>query len=101
MRSIEEINSALKKVAYPGFTKSIVDFGFVKKINVEGESVEIEVEITSSAPEVEEQIRAGVKDALNTVGVESYNLILKKPKMPKESSSKGKNIVPHIKNLWW
>ncbi len=99
MRSTEEINSALKKVAYPGFTKSIVDFGFVKKINVEGESVQIEVEITSSAPEVEEQIKAGVKDALNAVGVESYNLILKKPKMPKESSSKGKNIVPHIKNF--
>jgi len=99
MTSIEEINSALKKVAYPGFTKSIVDFGFVKKINVEGESVQIEVEITSSAPEVEEQIRDGVKDALNAVGIKSYNLILKKPKMPKESSSKGKNIVPHIKNF--
>ncbi len=99
MVNSEVINDALKKVAYPGFTKSIVDFGFVKKVNVDGESVKIEVEITSSAPEVEKQIGDGIKDALNAVGVENYDLILKKPKMPRESSSKGKNIVPHIKNF--
>ena len=93
------ITEALKKVAYPGFTKSIVDFGFVKDIKVDGEKVKVSVEITSSAPEVEEQIRNDIKEAFESIGVKEYELDLKKPKMPRESSSKGKNIAPHIKNF--
>ena len=93
------ITEALKKVAYPGFTKSIVDFGFVKDIKVDGEKVKVSVEITSSAPEVEEQIRNDIKEAFESISVKEYELDLKKPKMPRESSSKGKNIAPHIKNF--
>jgi ATP-binding protein involved in chromosome partitioning len=93
------ITEALKKVTYPGFTKSIVDFGFVKDIKVDGDKVKVSIEITSSAPEVEEQIRGDIKDALESIGVKEYELDLKKPKMPRESSSKGKNIAPHIKNF--
>ncbi len=93
------ITEALKKVAYPGFTKSIVDFGFVKDVKVDGEKVKVSVEITSSAPEVEEQIRNDIKEAFESIGVKEYELDLKKPKMPRESSSKGKNIAPHIKNF--
>ncbi len=99
MISSETIKDALKKVAYPGFTKSIVDFGFVKNINVNGDNVSIEVEITSSAPEVADQISGGVEEALASIGIRDYKLNLKKPKMPRESSSHGKNIVPHIKNF--
>ena len=93
------ITEALKKVAYPGFTKSIVDFGFVKNIEVDGDKVKVSVEITSSAPEVEEQIKNDIKEAFESIGVKDYELDLKKPKMPRESSSKGKNIAPHIKNF--
>ena len=93
------ITEALKKVTYPGFTKSIVDFGFVKNIEVDGEKVKVSVEITSSAPEVEEQIKNDIKEAFESIGVKDYELDLKKPKMPRESSSKGKNIAPHIKNF--
>ena len=93
------ITEALKKVTYPGFTKSIVDFGFVKNIEVDGDKVKVSVEITSSAPEVEEQIRNDVKEAFESISVKDYELDIKKPKMPKESSSKGKNIAPHIKNF--
>ena len=99
MANEETIREALKKVTYPGFTKSIVDFGFVKGIKAGSDGVEIDVEITSSAPEVEEQIRADIKEALESIGVKEYELTLKKPKMPRESSSKGKNIAPHIHNF--
>ena len=93
------ITEALKKVTYPGFTKSIVDFGFVKNIEVDGDKVKVGIEITSSAPEVEEQIKNGIKEAFESIGVKDYDLDLKKPQMPRESSSKGKNIAPHIKNF--
>ncbi len=93
------VTEALKKVTYPGFTKSIVDFGFVKNIEVDANKVKVHIEITSSAPEVEEQIKADTKEAFESIGIKNYEIDLKKPKMPKESSSKGKNIAPHIKNF--
>jgi len=35
----EIVENALKKVTYPGFTKDIVTFGFVKDIAIDGGSV--------------------------------------------------------------
>ncbi len=99
MTSNDSIKEALKNVTYPGFTKSIVDFGFVKKINADGKKIEIDIKITSSSAEVEKQIRDDVKKALEAIGIKEYSLNIEKPKMPKESSSHGKNIAPYIKNF--
>ncbi|HGZ69798.1 MAG TPA: DUF59 domain-containing protein, partial [Nitratifractor sp.] len=52
----EQVLEALKNVTYPGFTKSIVDFGFVKDVAINDKSVRIIVDITSSADEVKMQI---------------------------------------------
>jgi len=52
----EIVKSALSKVMYPGFTKDIVTFGFVNGIEINGTDVKFNVEITSSAPEVAQQI---------------------------------------------
>ena len=52
----EIVKSALSKVMYPGFTKDIITFGFVKNIAINGKNVSFDVEITSSAPEVAQQI---------------------------------------------
>ena len=43
--SNEEILNSLKNIIYPGFKKSIVDFGFVKSTDPK-----IVVEITSAKP---------------------------------------------------
>ena len=53
----EIVKSALSKVLYPGFTKDIVTFGFVNNIVISGNDVNLSVEITSSAPEVAQQIK--------------------------------------------
>ena len=52
----EIVKSALSKVTYPGFTKDIVTFGFIKEIKIDGKNVSVIVDITSSAPEVAHQI---------------------------------------------
>jgi ATP-binding protein involved in chromosome partitioning len=95
----ESVKEILKQVAYPGFTKSIVDFGFVKDVKADKDSVYVEIEITSSAPEVEQQIKDDITKKLELAGAKRVDVAVKKPKMPRESSSKGKNIVPHIKNF--
>ena len=95
----EIVKSALSKVMYPGFTKDIVTFGFVKDINIDGTAVSFTVDITSSAPEVAQQINDEATEALKSAGATSINCDVKAPVMPREGSSKGKNIAPQIKNF--
>lgn len=95
----EIVESALKNVTYPGFTKDIVTFGFVKEIKVDGANVAVTIDITSSAPEVAQQITDEATAELKSAGVENVAIDVLAPKMPRESSSQGKNIAPHVKNF--
>ena len=95
----EIVKTALSKVMYPGFTKDIVTFGFVKDINIDGTAVSFTVDITSSAPEVAQQITDEATEALKSAGATAVNCHVQAPQMPKESSSHGKNIAPQVKNF--
>ncbi|MBD3796167.1 MAG: Mrp/NBP35 family ATP-binding protein [Campylobacterales bacterium] len=95
----EIVKSALSKVAYPGFTKDIVTFGFVKDIVINGNDVSCTVDITSSAPEVAAQITDEATTELKRAGAANVAINIKAPVMPRESSSRGKNIAPQVKNF--
>jgi len=93
------VKDALSKVTYPGFSKDIVAFGFVKNIQIDGTKVAVDVEVTSSAPEVAQQIVEEATTELKTAGASDVAISINAPKMPRESSSHGKNIAPHVKNF--
>lgn len=95
----EIVKTALSKVMYPGFTKDIVTFGFVKDIVVNGNDVSFTVDITSSAPEVAQQIKDEATAELMREGADNITCNIKAPVMPRESSSRGKNIAPQVKNF--
>ncbi len=95
----ENVKSALSKVLYPGFTKDIVTFGFVNNIIIDANDVTFSVDITSSAPEVAKQISDDANQELKAIGAINVTCNIKAPKMPRESSSHGKNIAPQIKNF--
>lgn len=97
----ENVLEALKNVTYPGFTKDIVTFGFVKDVNVEGDKVSLTVDITSSADEVKAQIVNESTAELKKLGFLAIDVNIKAPQPPKEMSNSqtGKNIAPHIKNF--
>jgi len=97
----DAILDALKSVTYPGFTKDIVTFGFVKDVNIEGDKVSITVDITSSAEEVKTQIVTESTEALKKLGFLAVDVNIKAPQPPKQMSNSvtGKNIAPHIKNF--
>ena len=99
MINIESVNEKLQEVTYPGFAKSIVDFGFVKNVDVKDTAVTVEIEISSSAPEVKSQLQDEITKKLQLLKASSINVDIKTPAMPKETSSQGKNIVPHVKNF--
>ena len=95
----ELIQEKLKEVLYPGFTKSIVAFGFVKAVETNEDGVYIEVDISSSAPEVENELREDITKKIKLLGAKKVDVVIKKPTIPKQSSSQGKNIAPGVKNF--
>ena len=101
MATKEEILEILKNVTYPGFTKSIVDFGFVKDVSIDGDKVIVFVDITSSANEVKKQIIQDCETELIKLGIKDSHIEVSAPKAPIERSNSmsGKNIAPQVKNF--
>jgi len=97
----DDIFEALRNVTYPGFTKNIVTFGFVKHIDIDGDKVSVDVDITSSAEEVKKQLIQDIETELKKLGFSEVTANVKAPKPPREQSNSmtGKNIAPHVKNF--
>ena len=95
----EQIQEKLALVIYPGFTKNIIDFGFVQKIEIMNHSISIDLNIPSSALEIENQLREEIAKRLSFLGEYQINLTIAKPSAPKETSSQGKNVLPNIQNF--
>ncbi len=62
------ITAALQTVRYPGFSRDIVSFGLVRDIRIEGGTVTVAIELTTSDPAVPEQIATEAKAAVEQVG---------------------------------
>jgi ATP-binding protein involved in chromosome partitioning len=97
----EQVLEALKNVIYPGFTKDIVTFGFVKDIQIDGDKVSLTVDITSSADEVKLQLIKDIETELQKLGFKDITANIIQPQAPREMSNSmsGKNIAPHVKNF--
>ena len=64
----QTLRDALRRVRYPGFSRDIVSFGLVKEIRVEGESIFVQLVLTTAEPAVARQIRDEAHAALAEVG---------------------------------
>lgn len=97
MLNKDEILNRLKSVIYPGFEKSVVDFGFVKSVE-DGKVAKIVLEIVSSSPDVAAALRQNVQNAM---AADKFELEIIQPKIPeqKSNSQSGKNIAPQVKNF--
>lgn len=92
----DKILNELKKVIYPKFKRDIVDFGFVKDININGKKISIKLEIPSNNPEVKNALESNIKEILNGFELE---IDIKTPEMQQSQEAKKKNIAPHIKHF--
>ena len=94
-----QVKEVLSTILYPGFQKDIVTFGFVKNIEINGTALVIDLEITSSAKEVEDMLKGEMGFKLKEAGATELTINIKKPDEPRETSSKGKNLAPQVKNF--
>ncbi|HEO97929.1 MAG: P-loop NTPase [Campylobacterales bacterium] len=93
------VEETLGKVIYPGFMKSIVDFGFIKKVETTQDIISVWLDIPSSAKEIEDQLREEITKRISLLGDYRIELKITKPKLPRETSSKGKDVLPGIQNF--
>ena len=90
-----EVLDKLKGVIYPHFKRDIVDFGFVKDIEISGESIKISLEIPSNSDEVAQKLRESIAKLFSDKSVE---VAIKTPQIAQDSPTR-KNIAPNIKHF--
>ena len=88
MFSKEIVEAALKEVIYPDMNRDIVTLGNVKSIQINGQSVTVEVDLRSGnaqeSAEVEKRIREKV---MSLIGVQEVKIVQAGQKPVAESKS--------------
>ena len=85
---------ALKTVRYPGMSRDIVSFGFVRKLEVEGSTVTLELEMSTHNPDAAEQVRSEAEEAVRQVeGVVAAEARLHVQQPPSRAASARKAIA--------
>ncbi|SFV62650.1 putative ATP/GTP-binding protein (mrp protein homolog) [hydrothermal vent metagenome] len=94
-----EIENKLSKIIYPNFTKSIIEFGFVKDIIVKEKSCNIKIDIPSSSTKISYQIKTEVESMLGAIGCKDIKVDISQPKEMIKSNYQGKNVLPNISSF--
>jgi ATP-binding protein involved in chromosome partitioning len=63
----QTIRDALARIPYPGFTRDIVAVGVVKQVRVEGDRVEVRLELGPGNPSVAKPLADSVRQALEAI----------------------------------
>lgn len=63
----EQVREALRQVKFPGLSRDIVSFGFVKGISVSGGEVQVEISFASANPEAGPRIEADARRAVEAL----------------------------------
>ncbi len=99
MATTEKLQEILLKILYPGFNKTIEQYGFVKKAEMTDAGAVIELDIPSAAAAVREQLELEVSKRLEAAGLKLDKLTIHTPPMPRQTSSNGFNALPNIQSF--
>ena len=62
-----QVYDVLKTVKYPGYTRDIVSFGLVKSVQIQGQNVEVMIQMTTNQQEVATKIQQAATEALRAL----------------------------------
>lgn len=102
--SSSEILEILKKVPYPGLSRDIVSFGLVKAADVAPDGrVSVEIAVTTSKPEIPEQLKAAAESALAAAGVPAERISVEVkasvPAAPGAGTPPPPKKIPGVKRI--
>jgi ATP-binding protein involved in chromosome partitioning len=90
----EKILEVLKTVRFPGLSRDIVSFGFVKDLAVGGGNVSLRLEITTESPRAAEEIKRDATEKLRAIPGVSAVTIRLEVQPPGPSAPRGAAGVP-------
>jgi len=89
-----QVWEVLKSIRFPGMSRDIVSFGFVRGVTVEGGEVTVGLEITTREPAAAESVRAEVERAVSGLaGATAVKVDLRIPQPPSREESAAKAIA--------
>jgi ATP-binding protein involved in chromosome partitioning len=101
-----QVWDALKTVRYPGMSRDIVSFGFVRGVAVEGGAVTVELHMSTHHPEAAETVRDQVERtvaALPAVERVEARLDVVRPQRPESAAqravSQSPRLVPEVRHV--
>src|SRR5436309_11434243 len=96
----EQVIAALRAVKDPELFKDIVTLGMVKDVRVDGERVDLTVELTTPACPLKEVIERDVRAALQKIGVTPENLRLNITANTRGPAAGPRaDVLPQVKNV--
>src|SRR5262245_2338616 len=90
----EKVLEALKSVRFPGLSRDIVSFGFVKDLTVGGGNVSFRLEITTESTKAAEEIRRDATEKLRALPGVSAVTIRLDVKPPSAAPPRGGPVPP-------
>ncbi len=70
----DKLNSLLRQVKYPGFSKDVVSFGLIQNVKESDNSVELGVKFSSEKEDVRQEILANLEQVLRAGGYEKVSI---------------------------
>ncbi len=92
--SDEKVLEVLKTVRFPGLSRDIVSFGFVKDLSVGGGNVSFRLEMTTESPRAAEEIQRDATEKLRALPGVSAVTIRLDVKPPGPPAPRGGSAVP-------
>mgnify|MGYP000887870382 CR=1 FL=1 len=99
----ESVREKLRQVNYPGFSRDILSFGLVKRIEVDGGDITVLVSLATRDPAVPRAIHQGIEEALATLegaGKIVIDFDLKDPPEPVAGNPTAAQMsIPGVKKI--
>jgi ATP-binding protein involved in chromosome partitioning len=97
---------ALKAIQYPGMSRDIVSFGFVKRVVVDGGAVRVELVMSTHNPEAADKVRRHVEEALAgvpDVGSVEVTMDVNRPAGPEQGApraiAQNPDLIPGVRHV--
>jgi ATP-binding protein involved in chromosome partitioning len=99
MPTPQQVLEALKRVSYPGLSRDIVAFGFVKDVEVGGRGVTVTLAPTTDNQEAIAEIRRRIAETVQAMGVPMVEIVVEPPPPPKKAALRPKQKVGDVKRI--
>lgn len=90
-----QVLDALKQVIDPDLQRDIVSLGFIKNLVIKGDKVSFDVELTTPACPVKEQLQRQCEDVVSALGVAKVTVTM----TAQVRAVRGKRQIPGVRNV--